>query len=120
LVNLVDIEITQKNVLYLLIILKLKLSANDKENENNQKTPVKADRPPKQVGALASEMPIKVAKNINTMLKEVSINKKKIKDKNALARNDSVIVEHVIQDENRRVLSRNDIDFANKATKNNF
>ena len=76
--NLVDTEKTQKNVLYLLIILKLKLSANDKENENNQKTPVKAE--------------IKVAKNINTMLKEVSINKKKIKDKNALASNDSVIV----------------------------
>jgi hypothetical protein len=65
-------------------------------------------------------MPIEVAKNINTMLKEVSINKEKIKDKNALASNDSVIAEHVIQDKNRRVLSRNFIDLANKATSNNF
>ena len=93
-------------VLYLLIILKLNkrkrsLLANAKENENNQKTPVKAGRPPKQVGALVSEMPIGVPKNINTMLKKVSINNKKIKDKNALASNDSVIVEHVIQDKNR-------------------
>ena len=34
------------------------------------------------------------------MLKAVSINKKKIKDKNTLASNHSVIVEHVIQDKN--------------------
>ena len=32
---------------------------------------------------------LKAHKNINTMLKAVSINKKKIKDKNALACNDS-------------------------------
>jgi hypothetical protein len=55
-------------------------------------------------------MPIEAAKNINSALKAIAINKKKIKDKNALASNDSVIVEHVIQDKNRRVLSRNDID----------
>ncbi len=59
-------------------------------------------------------MPIEVAKNINSAFKAVAINKKKIKDKDALASNDSVIVEHVIQDKNRRVLSRNDIDLANK------
>jgi hypothetical protein len=71
---------------------KSKRSQSSNDKENNQKTPVKADRPPKQVGALVSEMPIEVPNNINTMLKEVSINKKKIKDKNALASNDSVIV----------------------------
>jgi len=50
-------------------------------------------------------MPIEVAKNINTMLKEVSINEKKIKDKNY-----SVIVEHdVIQVKNRRILPRQTI-----------
>jgi hypothetical protein len=38
----------------------------------------KVGRPSKQVGAYVSEMPIEVAKNINTMLKVVSINKKKI------------------------------------------
>jgi hypothetical protein len=65
-------------------------------------------------------MPIEAAKNINSALKAIAINKKKIKDKNALASNDSVIVEHVIQDKNRRVLSRNDIDLANKATNNDF
>ena len=48
------------------------------------------------------------------MLKEVSISKKKIKDKNSLVSNDSVIVEHGIQDKNRRVLSRNDIDLSPK------
>ena len=53
---------------------------------------------------------LKAHKNINTMLKAVSINKKKIKDKNTLASNHSVIVEHVIQDKNWRVLSRNDIE----------
>ena len=50
------------------------------------------------------------------MLKAVSINKKKIISYS----NDSVIVEHVIQDKKRRVLSKNDIDLANKATNNNF
>jgi hypothetical protein len=56
------------------------------------------------------------------MLKAVSIKKKKSKDKNSSASNDSVIVEHeqVIQGKNRRILSRSDIDLANKATKNNF
>lgn len=37
-----------------------------------------------------------VAKNINAMLKGVSINKKKNKYKNELALNDSIIVEQVI------------------------
>ena len=56
------------------------------------------------------------------MLKAVSIKKKKSKDKNSSASNDSVIVEHeqVIQGKYRRILSRSDIDLANKATKNNF
>lgn len=55
------------------------------------------------------------------MLKAVSIKKKKSKDKNSLASNDSVIEhEQVIQGKNRRILSRSDIDLANKATKNNF
>jgi hypothetical protein len=100
--NLVDTENTQKKRSQSVDNIETKtlnkrkcsLSANDKENENNQKTPVKAGRPPKQVGALLSEMSIEVAKNIITMLKEVSVNKKKNKD--ALSSNDSVIVEHVI------------------------
>ncbi len=54
------------------------------------------------------------------MLKAVSIYKINSKDKNSLASNDSVIVEQVIQDTNRRILSRNDIDLAEKAIKNNF
>jgi len=67
----------KKKVLNLMIILRLKrsLSANDKKNEIKQKN--KVGRPSKQVGAYVSEMPIEVAKNINTMLKAVSINKKK-------------------------------------------
>jgi predicted RNA binding protein with dsRBD fold (UPF0201 family) len=54
------------------------------------------------------------------MLKAVSIYKINSKDKNSLASNDSVIVEQVIQDTNRKILSRNDIDLAEKAIKNNF
>jgi len=54
------------------------------------------------------------------MLKAVSIYKINSKDKNSLASNDSVIVEQVIQDTNRKILSRNDIDLAEKAIENNF
>ena len=44
------------------------------------------------------------------MLKAVSINKKKSKNKNALASNDSVIIEQAIQV--KRILSRNYVDLA--------
>jgi hypothetical protein len=48
------------------------------------------------------------------MLKALSINKKNSCAKNALASNNSVIIEEVIVDKNKRMLSKNDIDLADK------
>ena len=46
------------------------------------------------------------------MLKALSINKKNSCAKNALASNNSVIIEEVIVDKNKRMSSKNDIDLA--------
>jgi hypothetical protein len=54
------------------------------------------------------------------MLKALSINKKNSCAKNALASNNSVIIEEVIVDKNKRMLSKNDIDLADKTINNNF